>query len=78
MQFRNKAKEPTQPTLARRFLNAQTDARNLAEELIAAHVEFLKACHKDLPAVMLETDLRRGRSCSCKIAYEICELQKEV
>ena len=76
MRFKNQPSP--QPTLARRFLDAQSDARTLAEELIAAHVEYLKACHKDLPAVMLETDLRRGRTCSCKIAYEVAELQGEV
>jgi hypothetical protein len=64
--------------LARRFLDAQSDARTLAEELIAAHVEYLKACHKDLPAVMLEADLRRGRTCSCKIAFEIAEKMGEI
>jgi hypothetical protein len=71
-----KKQEAPQLTLAARFLAAHAEMVKLGEQLIDAHVDYLKACHRDLPRQTLEMTIGRNRACTCAIALEVAAKEK--
>lgn len=65
------AKTQPEPTLAERFKAAHAEMVKLGEQLIDEHVDYLKACYKDLPRQTLEMTIGRNRACTCATALEV-------
>jgi hypothetical protein len=66
-----KKQEAPQPTLAERYKAAYAEMVKLGEQLIDQHVDYLKACHMDLPRTTIEQSISRNRSCTCAVALEL-------
>ena len=67
------AAKTQQPTLAERFKAAHAEMVKLGEQLIEQEVDYLKACHKDLPRQTLEMSIGKNRFCTCVTALEVAE-----
>jgi hypothetical protein len=68
-----KKQEAPQLTLAARFIAAHAEMVRLGEQLIAQEVDFLKACHPDLPRQTLEMSIGKNRFCTSVTALEVAE-----
>lgn len=66
-----------QPTLAERFKAAHAELVALGEQLIEQEVDYLKACHPDLPRETLAMSVGKNRFCTCAIALEVVEKKRD-
>jgi hypothetical protein len=64
-------------TLAEEFEASVAHTQALAERLVEEHVDYLKACHSDMPRETLMLELTKFRQCRCQVAREVVELERQ-